>query len=302
MHSTSINRETLPKRSPSSNSGPLQNWVAVLGGGHGLAAALRDDGAELTAIVTVADDGGSSGELRRRTGGPAVGDLRRSLVALGDGEVALTRAFNLPLTVDRLGRHPLGNLLILSLASAFGDLEKASEWLCERLGIGAVVLPATIEPVSLVADAGGKLIHGESAIGATRAKLRRLHFSPARPTVPDAVPAAIEHADWVLLAPGSLFTSVLAASALPDVARALRAPRRLWCGSVTSTRTRSRQRAWQPAITLRSCAATVFGSMRRSTIRAQSCTSKLSSSRVKVSRRFPARSAPTGLACTTRSY
>jgi uncharacterized cofD-like protein len=224
VHSTSINRETLPKRSPSSNSGPLPNRIAVLGGGHGLAAvlrALRDDRAELTAIVTVADDGGSSGELRRRTGGPAVGDLRRALVALADGEVALARSFNQLLTVDRLGRHPLGNLLILSLASAFGDLERATEWLCERLGIAAAVLPATTQPVSLVAEAAGELIYGESAIGATRAEVRRLHFSPARPTVPDAVVAAIEHADCVLLAPGSLFTSVLAAGALPDVARAL---------------------------------------------------------------------------------
>lgn len=183
--------------------------------------ALRDEGADLTVIVTVADDGGSSGELRRRGGGPAVGDLRRSLIALTDDEVALARAFKRPLTLNRLGRHPLGNLLIMSLAAAFGDLGRASEWLGERLGTAGVVLPATTEPVSLVADAGGELIHGESAIAATRAEVRRLHFSPERPTVPDAVPQAIEHANWVLLAPGSLFTSVLAASALPDVADAL---------------------------------------------------------------------------------
>jgi uncharacterized cofD-like protein len=198
--------------------------VTVLGGGRGLAAVLRTLRAsqhELTVIVTMADDGGSSGELRRRGGGPAVGDLRRSLEALTGREVALARAFQRPLTINRNGRHPLGNLLIRSLASAFGDLGKASEWLGEQLGISGVVLPATIEPVSLVAEAGGRLIHGESEIGAARAEICRLRFEPERPNVSPEAVEAIEQADWVLLAPGSLFTSVIAASALPDVASAL---------------------------------------------------------------------------------
>jgi uncharacterized cofD-like protein len=126
------------------------------------------------------------------------------------------------LTLNRLGRFPLGNLLIMSRAAAFGDLGRASEWLGERLGTAGVVLPATSEPVSLVADAGGELIRGQSAFAAAHAEIHRLHFSPERPTVPGAVLEAIEHANLVLLAPGSLFTSVLAASALPDVARAQR--------------------------------------------------------------------------------
>jgi uncharacterized cofD-like protein len=196
----------------------------VLGGGHGLASvlrALRDDDAELTVIVTVADDGGSSGDLRRRRGGAAVGDLRRSLVALTGGEVALARAFTRPLTINRLGCHPLGNLVIQSLAEAFGDLGSATQWLCERLGISGLVLPATGEPVSLIAEMRGKVVHGESAIGATPGEIRRLRFVPERPKVPDAVLEAIGQANWVLLAPGSLFTSVLAASAVPDVASAL---------------------------------------------------------------------------------
>lgn len=196
----------------------------MLGGGHGLASvlrALRDDGAELTVIVTVADDGGSSGDLRRRRGGAAVGDLRRSLVALTGDEDALARAFTRPLTINRLGCHPLGNLVILSLAEAFGDLGSATQWLGERLGISGLVLPATGEPVSLIADMGGRLVHGESAIGATPGEIRHLRFVPERPKVPDGVLEAIGRADWVLLAPGSLFTSVLAASAVPDVASAL---------------------------------------------------------------------------------
>jgi uncharacterized cofD-like protein len=198
--------------------------IVVIGGGHGIAAvlrAMRPEGAELTVIVTVADDGGSSGELRRRGAGPAVGDLRRSLVALTGDEVPLGRAFRRPVTVNGLGRHPLGNLLILSIADAFGDLARATEWLGERLGISGTVLPATSEPVSLVADADGELIHGESAIGLAQTRIRRLRFHPERPAIPGAALEAIDQADFVLLAPGSLFTSVLAATALPDVAAAL---------------------------------------------------------------------------------
>ncbi len=202
----------------------MNDRVVVMGGGHGLAAvarALRDDARELTLIVTIADDGGSSGELRRRREGPAVGDMRRSLIALMGDDVALARAFARPVTINRLGSHPLGNLVIRSLADAFGDLETASDWLCERLGIAGRVLPASAEPVTLVGETDAQWIHGESAIGAARVRIRRLRFEPERPKVAPAAIRAIERADWVLLAPGSLFTSVLSVSALPDVASAL---------------------------------------------------------------------------------
>lgn len=198
--------------------------IVVIGGGHGIASvlsAMRPEGAELTVVVTVADDGGSSGELRRRGAGPAVGDLRRSLVALTADETPLGRAFRRPVTVSGLGRHPLGNLMILSIADAFGDLPRATEWLGQRLGISGTVLPATAEPVTLVAEVDGGLLHGESAIGVSATRIHRLHFLPERPDIPGAVLEAIDHADFVLLAPGSLFTSVLAATALPDVAAAL---------------------------------------------------------------------------------
>ena len=132
-------------------------------------------------IVTVADDGGSSGELRRRGEGPAVGDMRRSLISLADDDVALARAFARPLSIDRLGRHPLGNLVIRSVADALGGLEQASEWLGEQLGISGRVLPASAEPVSLLAEAGNQVIHGERAIGAARMRIRRVGFSPERP-------------------------------------------------------------------------------------------------------------------------
>ena len=202
----------------------MSRRIVVIGGGHGLASvlsAMRPEGAELTVVVTIADDGGSSGELRRRGAGPAVGDLRRSLLALSADDAPLGRAFGRPVTVSGLGRHPLGNLMILSIADAFGDLPQATEWLGERLGISATVVPATAEPVSLVAEADGEVIHGESAIGVSATRIRRLRFHPERPAIPGAVSEAIDQADFVLLAPGSLFTSVLATAALPDVASAL---------------------------------------------------------------------------------
>jgi uncharacterized cofD-like protein len=197
--------------------------IVVLGGGHGLASvlgALGDSAGELTVIVTVADNGGSSGELRQRGAGPAVGDLRRSLVTLAGEEVVLGRALRRLVNVGRLGRHPLGNLMILSIAEAFGDLAHATEWLGTRLGISARVLPATAEPVSLVGEADGELIYGETAIG-TSWRVRHMRFVPECPAVPPAVVEAIERADLCLLAPGSLFTTVIATSALPTVASAL---------------------------------------------------------------------------------
>jgi uncharacterized cofD-like protein len=197
--------------------------IVVLGGGHGLASvlgALGDGAGELSVIVTVADDGGSSGQLRQRGAGPAVGDLRRSLVTLTGEDVVLGRALRRPVTVGRLGCHPLGNLMILSIAEAFGDLTYATEWLGARLGISGRVLPATAEPVCLVGEADGELIYGETAIAA-RLRVRHLRFVPECPAVSAAVVEAIERADLCLLAPGSLFTSVIATSALPTVASAL---------------------------------------------------------------------------------
>jgi uncharacterized cofD-like protein len=198
--------------------------VAVLGGGHGVSAvlrALRDDGLALTAIVTIADDGGSSGRLRRQWGGPGVGDMRRSLIALTGEKSGAGRALAGPVAIARVGRHPLGNLMLHSLGRAFGDLEAASEWLTEQLGVSARVLPATSEPVTLIAAAGGALVRGESAIGAAEGRIAAIRFEPQRPQVPSPVIDAITRADWVLLGPGSLFTSVLAVGALPDVRSAL---------------------------------------------------------------------------------
>jgi uncharacterized cofD-like protein len=211
----------------------MHKRVVLLGGGHGVASvvgALNDPALDLTAIVSIADDGGSSGELRRRWGGPAVGDMRRSFIALSGDEAVLAHAFARRLSLQPYGEHPLGNLLLGTMASAFDDLQQASEWLAEQLGVPGRVLPAATEPVSLLAQAGDELIRGESEIGAARGLIGRLRFHPERPRSPRAAVEAIQHADWVLLGPGSLFTSVLAVGALPDLRSALRSTpaRVLW--------------------------------------------------------------------------
>jgi uncharacterized cofD-like protein len=196
--------------------------VVSLGGGHGLAAvvrSLRGESVELVVVVTIADDGGSSGELRRqRADGPAFGDLRRSLIASSADDRALARAFDRAIRIRPIGRHPIGNLVLSSVSNAFGDLEKSSAWLGEQLGAHARVLPASAEPVSLVADLmDGTHIHGESTIGAVPRQIERLRFLPDQPAVPAAVTTAIAEADYVLISPGSLFTSVIAAAGLPGI-------------------------------------------------------------------------------------
>jgi len=198
--------------------------VTVLGGGHGVAAALealREDGHDLTAVVSTADDGGSSGELRRRGGGAAVGDLRRALIALSaDAKLAARLAERVP--GGALGGHPVGNLLIRSLTEALGgDLQAAVDRLGAQLQIRGRVIGATLGELSLIGVAQGELLFGESAIGAAKAPIEKLRFSPARPPVSPAAIDAVSRADLVVLGPGSLFTSVLAVAALPEMKAAL---------------------------------------------------------------------------------
>jgi 2-phospho-L-lactate transferase/gluconeogenesis factor (CofD/UPF0052 family) len=204
----STSRATLPRRSPSNNS------VIVMGRGRGLGAvlrAIRDLDLDLTVLVAVAE---RESEPSSALGPPAAaGELRRSLEALTDDRVALARALRRPLAIDRLGRHPLGNLMIQSLASAFGDLAEASTWLGGQLGIRGAVLPVTAEPIHyrLVAERSGG--PGSS----------RIEFVPSDPAVAPAVLTAIGRAHQILLAPGSLYRSVLMSCAVPAVRAALEA-------------------------------------------------------------------------------
>jgi uncharacterized cofD-like protein len=225
-----IGRETLPKQSQSNCS------VVVLGGGRGLASvlrALRDEDSRLTVIVSIAYAGQHGGDAQHRLTGAAVEDLRRSLEALTGEDDALLRAIKRPLTIESLGRHPLGNLLIASVAKAFGDYGRASTWLGEQLGIGGAVLPATVEPVQVQIESVEEVPTAESSGGSER-KLSRLRFVGERAESPEAAVAAIEHAQWALLAPGSLYRSVIPAAGVPDLVSVLRstAARVLWIANL----------------------------------------------------------------------
>jgi uncharacterized cofD-like protein len=190
----------------------------VLGGGRGLASvlrALRGSDQRLTAIVGIAREADGGADAQQRLTGAGVGDLRRSLEALSDEEVALLRAIRRPLAVEGLGRHPLGNLALAAAADALGDYGRASLWLGEQLGVDGAVLPATVEPGRRRIEAPDPETTGDAR------RLRRLRFVGECTESPAAAVDAIGDAEWVLLAPGAPYRSVLSAAAVPDLAAAL---------------------------------------------------------------------------------
>lgn len=200
--------------------------VVALGGGHGLAVtlrAVRRYAREITAIVTVADDGGSSGRLRRDLGVPAPGDLRKSLVALADAEGPWPAAFEHRFASGELAGHALGNLVIVGLAESLGDLSLALDEAGRLLGAAGRVVPATIDAVTLKADIGGEAVVGQVAVEsvARGAAVNHVGIVPAdAPATPDAL-AAISEATQIVLAPGSLYTSVLAVLCVPEIRTAV---------------------------------------------------------------------------------
>jgi uncharacterized cofD-like protein len=201
--------------------------VVALGGGRGLSrtlAAVRTYAGHVTAVVSVADDGGSSGRLRTALGIPAPGDLRRCLVALGDPASVWARTFEHRFgeSDGDLAGHPLGNLVIAALASATGDFVEAVAEAGRLVGVVGTVLPATTGPVTLVADADSGPVSGEVAVSQA-GRLSRVALRPADATAPEAAVDAILGAHQVILGPGSLFTSVIAATLAPSVREALAA-------------------------------------------------------------------------------
>jgi uncharacterized cofD-like protein len=214
--------------------------VVAFGGGHGLAAALaawRQITPELTAVVTVADDGGSSGRIRREMPVLPPGDLRMALSALA-GDDAGTRQMA-ALLQHRFGGsgvlagHPVGNLMLTGLTELHGgDTVRALDDLCRLLGACGRVLPMADVPLDLVArvessdpddPARTRTIRGQVAIATTPGRVREIKLSPADPPVHPAVLDAIAAADVVSLGPGSWYTSVLPHLLVPKLRAALAA-------------------------------------------------------------------------------
>ena len=198
--------------------------VVAIGGGHGLAASLRAVRGytdRVTAVVSVADDGGSSGLLRECLHIIPPGDLRKCLVALAEPGSVLAAAFEYRFgDDDALGGHALGNLLLAGLMDTSGGAITALDEACRLLGATGRVLPATEEQVQLKAECAGGPVAGQVAVMGT-GHIRSVSLVPGDPHAPPAVLEAIHQADQVVLGPGSLFTSVLAAVAVPDIRRAL---------------------------------------------------------------------------------
>ncbi len=211
--------------------------IVVIGGGTGqstLLRGLKEHTYNLTAIVTVADDGGSSGELRRSLGVLPPGDIRSCLTALADDETLMGQLFQYRFAGGNgLGGHALGNLLISALAEITGSFAEAVAESGRVLAVRGQVLPATLHDVRLAADVqlpeNGKevRVRGESQIPQTTGRIRRVWLEPAHVRAYPPAVQAILGADLVLVGPGSLYTSILPDLLVPDISEALRVSRAL---------------------------------------------------------------------------
>jgi uncharacterized cofD-like protein len=197
--------------------------LVAVGGGHGTAVSLRALkrlSVDVTGVVSVADDGGSTGRLRAMLNVAAVGDLRKCLVALADPENPLTASFEHRFSVGELAGHAVGNLLLVGLLDATGDLEESVSALAQVMGVTGTIVPASCEGVVLLASTEDGPARGQSKV-ARSSSIRRISLEPAHPAAPIVAVEAIERADVVLIGPGSLFTSVLAACVVPGITQAL---------------------------------------------------------------------------------
>ena len=204
--------------------------IVAIGGGTGLSTLLRglkEYTSNIAAIVTVADDGGSSGRLREEFGVLPPGDFRQCIAALAEDEALTTALFQYRFSEgDSLKGHAFGNLFIVAMAGVTGNFETALLESGRVLAIRGRILPSTLTPVTLCADLrdGASLQRevGESAIGHSRLPIERVHLEPeSPPAYPEAVRAILE-ADLILAGPGSLYTSVLPNLLVPGIALALR--------------------------------------------------------------------------------
>ena len=200
--------------------------IVALGGGTGLSVLLRglkDHSSNLTAIVTVADDGGSSGRLRQEFNVVAPGDIRQCIAALAESEPLMTRLFQYRFqNGEGLEGHSFGNLFIVAMASVTGSFETAVHEVGRVLNVRGAILPSTVVDVTLSARTqDGELVHGEHTITEQGACIRELYLNPPHAEAhPDAVRAILD-ADLVVIGPGSLYTSVLPNLLVEDLRQAL---------------------------------------------------------------------------------
>jgi uncharacterized cofD-like protein len=211
--------------------------IVVIGGGHGIATVLRglkEHTNNLTAVVSVADDGGSSGELRRSLGILPPGDIRNCLAALSDDEALLTQLFQYRFGEDSgLGGHSFGNLFISALTDITGSFEKAIAESGRALSVHGQVLPSTLHNIKLVADVQlpdartEVRVEGESQIPRTAGRVRRVWLEPDDASAYPPVIQAVLAADMIVIGPGSLYTSLLPNILVRDLLQAIQSSRAL---------------------------------------------------------------------------
>jgi uncharacterized cofD-like protein len=198
--------------------------VVGIGGGHGLAATLRaarEYAENIAAVVTVADDGGSSGRLTRELGIPPPGDIRNCLVALAE-DIELADLYQHRFVGGLLTGHTLGNLVIAALAETTHDFGAAVERAGELLKCVGRVFPATTQLVELGAHVEGGEVEGQVAVAQTKARIDKVFLTPSNPPPCAGAVEAIRAADQIVLGPGSLYTSLIATLLVPGIASAVR--------------------------------------------------------------------------------
>jgi uncharacterized cofD-like protein len=202
----------------SSSKRPIR--IVSIGGGNGLSALLRglkrcvkagDGAVEITAIVTVTDDGGSSGRLRRELEVLPPGDIRNCMVALSEDETLLSRLFQYRFASGRgLKGHSFGNLFLTAMTHLTGDFSQAVKLSSEVLAVLGRIYPSTAADVALEATlADGTKVLGETRISRSKSRIQKIELRPRRPKPLAETLEAIAHADLITLGPGSLFTSII---------------------------------------------------------------------------------------------
>lgn len=219
---------------------PYRPKIVAIGGGTGLASVLRglrDLGCDLTAIVTVSDDGGSSGRLRKDMGILPPGDIRNCLLALAEAEPDMASLFNHRFARGELKGHNFGNLFLAAMTEMTGDFQVAVRTMSRILAVSGTVLPATLSDVTLWAEMeDGTIVRGEGAIPLAGKRIRHLHLEPEDPPALDEAVRQIEEADGIIIGPGSLYTSVITNLLVPGIRAAVtrsRVPRVYICNVMT---------------------------------------------------------------------
>ncbi len=225
-----------------------QEKIVCIGGGHGQSSLLRGlkhVTSNLTAVVTVADNGGSSGALRRDMGILPPGDIRSCLTALSDDEELMTQVLQYRFaSTAGVGQHNLGNLLLTALANITGSFDQGIRELAKILAIRGVVVPSTLDDINLAADVevteNGKLVKkqivGESEIADAHGHILNIWIEPEHVSAnPEAI-RAILNADLILMGPGSLYTSILPNLMVSGIRNAVAASsaKRLYISNLTS--------------------------------------------------------------------